>query len=205
MTDYAENLYEAIPPGKRTARAMVYLVEATRQARQDVSQRVAAYAAENNESRKIKRELYKELRRLKDRLDEYAKILADADPDGPIPEGVRPLFFKFATPPTATDGQNGQSYPVPTPDAFTPRMLATMLGALKDHDASMKNVFWKYVWENVKSLPGDAAEVIHDAAADVVENLLPEVEWQKWAILVGAGVVTLGGVYVVASQRKGPR
>ena len=194
-----DNLVDAIPADKRTARAMVYLLEATRRARQDVAQRVAEYKAETNESLKIKKELYKELRRMKDRLEVYAAALADAPPDGPIPDAVKPLFYKFPKPPVAIDGNTGAEYWVPTPDAYTPRMIASMLGALAEHDESMKGIFWVYLWEEVKKLPSTAAEAIRDVASDVASGLFPN--WKPVVIVGGIAVAAIGGTALVVRAR----
>ena len=191
-----DNLGNAIPPDKRTARAMVYLLEATRRARQDVSQRASEFRPATNEAHKLKREILRELRRLKDRLDVYQDALSAAPPDGPIPVEVAPLFYKFQPPPVAWDDMLEREYWVPTPDAMTPGMIAAMLGALKEHDDSMKGVFWDYLVQEIASLPGRAGAIIHDAASGFVENAFP-----RWPIVVG-GVVVIGGAMLLASSRK---
>jgi hypothetical protein len=196
MSEYLNDLGKAIPPDKRTARAMVYLLEATKRARQDVAERASAFKTDNNETLKIKREIYKELRRLKDRLDVYGQILATAPPDGPIPDEVKPLFYKFPKPPTAHDEQLGRDYWVPTPDAYTPRMIASMLSALQEHDKSMEDLFWKYLWEEVKKLPTKAGEFIHDVVSDAADAAFP-----RWPLAVG-GVLVVGTVVMVARGRK---
>ena len=191
-----DNLGNAIPKDKRTARAMVYLLEATRRARQDVSQRVSEFHPTTNEALKIKREIHRELRRLKDRLDVYQDVLSMAPPDGPIPPEVAPLFYKFQPPPTAWDDQLEKEYWVPTPDAYTPGMIASMLGALKEHDESMKGVFWDYLMKEIASLPGRAGQAIHDATSDFVDAALP-----RWPFVVG-GVVVVGGALIIAGRSK---
>lgn len=191
-----ENLGNVIPPDKRTARAMVYLLEATRRARQDVSMRASDFQPNTNEALKIKREIHRELRRLKDRLDVYQDILSAAPPDGPIPPEVAPLFYKFQPPPEAWDDMLERKYWVPTPDAYTPGMIASMLGALEEHDKSIKGVFWDYLLQEMASLPGRAGKAVHDAASGFVDNAFP-----RWPLVVG-GVVIVGGALFVASSRK---
>ena len=74
--------------------------------------------------------------------------------------------------------------------------LCNLLGALEEHDKSIKGVFWDYLLQEMASLPGRAGKAVHDAASGFVDNAFP-----RWPLVVG-GVVIVGGALFVASSRK---
>lgn len=192
-------LYALYPPEKRTARHMLPLLNATERARAKVWGRAIGMKA--GLSSFAKRDIFKEIKRLGERLAMYRAALLKAKPDDPIPREVLPLLF--SVPGLRLVDSNGKEYPVPSPDAFTPDMIASMLGALSEHMKDMEHVFWRDLASEVKALPGKAAGVVRDVVDDVREQLgVPRVNWTAIAI-GGVAIATVGaGVYFGSQARS---
>lgn len=175
------------PPEKRTARAMLALVEATRRARAQTVRAVMNAELGTGVEAAVKKRLVRELTALRTRLDAYAAALAKAKPNGPIPKTVRPLFYQVP----------GAGHF--TPDALTPFTINNQLREAERFYASQEGQFWRYYVEELKKLPAKAVKAARELAQDIADEAMGA---KLFPWIAGVGAIVLGGVTVWAITRK---
>ena len=181
------------PPEKRTARNLLVLLEATRQARERSLRAIAARPAEGVPEDQ-RQQLMRDLKRLGARLDLYAVSLSRVAPSDPMPESVRPLFHNILwTPETPATLRH------PTPDYTTPFKVDNAFGELGEFYSFQSDKFFEFLVDGIE----DAGRATGTVVTGVVRGAAAATVGSGWPWVVGGlGVVALGGVVYLAATRR---
>lgn len=194
----------AHPPDKRTARHMLVLLEATRQAR-DRSVRAISRRTTSGVPEEQRQQIVRDLTRLGTRLDLYAEQLSRVAPSDPMPESVVPLFKNILW-----TKETPSALRHPTPDFVTPFRSDNAAAELGSFYEFQVREFFRYLSESavaagkgavgvVKGAADTVTDVVADAARGAAgRNASSALPW----VLGGVGVLALGGVAYVAVTRR---